>query len=122
MPKVNKKKIEAAAADVVQLAEQYGVKDNFFFISTMHRYRVQMSILEELEKAISETGTLVTKEYVKGRGNVYTNPAITEYNKTATAANNSVATLINIVKTLKNDEEKEESLADMMSKLVSGDD
>ena len=48
---------------------------------------------------------IVEKEYVKGRQNLVANPAITEYNKTATAANGTVATLINIIKTL-TDEEK----------------
>lgn len=59
-----------------------------------------MKIMGELEKAMQEDGPLVTKEYVKGRKNIVANPAITEYNKTATAANGTVATLINIVRAL----------------------
>jgi hypothetical protein len=46
-----------------------------------------MRILSDLEGAINEHGATVTKEYVKGRQNLVANPAITEYNKTATAAN-----------------------------------
>lgn len=52
-----------------------------------------MQILSELEKAIKEHGSTVVKEYVKGRENLCVNPAITEYNKTATAANGTVSTL-----------------------------
>lgn len=59
-----------------------------------------MKILSDLEKAIKEYGATVTKEYVKGRQNLVANPAITEYNKTATAANGTVSTLINIIKAL----------------------
>jgi hypothetical protein len=52
---------------------------------------------------------MVTKEYVKGRTNVYTNPAITEYNKTATAANGTVSTLINILKSLTSEDKQSQS-------------
>ena len=62
-----------------------------------------MRILEDLEGAIREYGATVTKEYVKGRENLVANPAITEYNKTATAANGTVSTLINIVKSISDD-------------------
>ena len=68
-----------------------------------------MQILSDLEKEIKKEGTTVSKEYVKGRKNLYTNPAITEYNKTATAANGTVATLINIVKSLSEDGETKTS-------------
>ena len=41
---------------------------------------------------------------MKGRKNVYTHPAISEYNKTATAANQTVSTLIKIVMTMRDDD------------------
>ena len=72
---------------IVKNAEKKGVSTNFFFVTTFKRYQVQMKIMTELEKEINELGATVEKEYVKGRQNVYTNPAISEYNKTATAAN-----------------------------------
>lgn len=93
-----KKSLQEQANELLEKAEQKGVSTNFFFVTTFKRYQVQMRILTDLEKKIAEDGPLVTKEYVKGRGNMYVNPAITEYNKTATAANGTVATLINIVK------------------------
>ena len=76
-----------------------------------------MKIMNELEKEINESGATVKKEYVKGRTNVYTNPAITEYNKTATAANGTVATLMNIIKNL-SEEGGADSLADTMAALL----
>lgn len=90
---------------LLKKAEEKGIQTNFFFRTTFDRYRVQMQILKDLEKVIQDEGMTVAKEYVKGRKNLYTNPAITEYNKTATAANGTVTTLINIVKTLSKDEE-----------------
>ena len=73
--------------------------------------------LYELEKKINEDGTLVTKEYVKGRENIYTHPAIAEYNKTSTSANQTVATLIKIIKSLRSDEENVESDDELLSAL-----
>ena len=45
------------------------------------------------------------------------NPAITEYNKTATAANGTVSTLINIIKTLSNEDEGAGKLASLMEMI-----
>lgn len=92
--------LQEQANDILAKAEERGVQSNFFFVTTFKRYQVQMSTLNELEKAIKEYGSTVTKEYVKGRENLCVNPAITEYNKTATAANGTVATLINIIKSM----------------------
>ena len=99
------KSLNEQAKEILRIAEEHGVEQNFFFITTFNRYLVQINILNELEGKIKEEGTLVTKEYVKGRGNLYTNPAIGEYNKTSTSANQTVATLIKIIKSLRNDED-----------------
>ena len=88
------------ARELVELAMQAGVEQNFFFVTTFNRYKTQINILTELEKVIQKEATLVTKEYVKGRQNIYTHPAITEYNKTSQAANNTVQTLLKIITTL----------------------
>ena len=97
---MNKMSLNEQAQEILRIAEQHGVEQNFFFLTTFKRYQVQLQILNDLEKTIKEDGTLVTKEYVKGRQNLVANPAITEYNKTSTAANGTVSTLINIVRTL----------------------
>lgn len=97
---MKKKTLSEQADEILRQAESKGLMNNFFFKTTFQRYTVQMKIMNDLQKQIDADGTTVTKEYVKGRKNVYTNPAITEYNKTSTAANGTVATLINIIKTL----------------------
>lgn len=99
---------------LLEQAEEKGVKQNFFFRTTFKRYQVQMKIMTELEKEINELGATVKKEYVKGRMNVYTNPAITEYNKTATAANGTVSTLINIIKTLSDEPDGMDALTQFL--------
>lgn len=111
--------LQEQADEIMKKAEEKGVSTNFFFITTFKRYQVQMHIMNELEKEIKESGVTVKKEYVKGRENIYTNPAITEYNKTATAANGTVATLIKILTTLA--EQEGEQPADLMSEFLSLD-
>lgn len=102
---------------ILEQAEQKGVSSNFFFKTTFKRYQVQMKILSDLEKSIEEYGATVTKEYVKGRQNLVANPAITEYNKTATAANGTVSTLINIMKTLTDEGQSGGRLQDLINSL-----
>ena len=81
------------AQEIIRIAEESGVQSNFFFITTFKRYQVQLSILSELEKTMKEEGMLVSKEYVKGRKNLYSNPAVAEYNKTTDSANKTVANM-----------------------------
>ena len=100
---LKKKSLQEQANEILARAEERGVQSNFFFVTTFKRYQVQMKILGDLEKAIMEYGATVTKEYVKGRQNLVANPAITEYNKTATAANGTVTTLMRIIESLTDD-------------------
>ncbi len=95
----NKMTLNDKAQQILKIAEQYGVEKNFLFITTFKRYSIQLQILTELEKAIEEHGSMVEKEYVKGRKNLYTNPAINEYNKAVNSANKTVSTLMSIIKT-----------------------
>lgn len=102
------------AKKILEQAEERGLSSNFFFTTTFKRYQVQMKTLDSLEKAIKQHGTTVTKEYVKGRENLVVNPAITEYNKTATAANGTVSTLLNILKNLSNEPDAVDALSEFL--------
>ena len=106
--------LQEQANKLLEQAQERGVSSNFFFVTTFKRYQVQMRILSDLEKAINEYGATVTKEYVKGRQNLVANPAITEYNKTPTAANGTVSTLINIIKTLSNEPDTVDALSEFL--------
>jgi hypothetical protein len=97
--------LRGQAEEILKIAAQHGVEQNFFFITTFKRYQVQINILTDLEKTIRSEGMLVTKEYIKGRGNVYTHPAIAEYNRTSTAANQTVTTLMKIITTLRDEQD-----------------
>lgn len=110
--------LQQQADALLDQAQKRGVSSNFFFVTTFKRYQVQMQILDDLEKAIAEDGMTVTKEYVKGRRNVYTNPAINEYSRTASAANQTVLTLMKIIREAPPAQEDEKTLADVMRELM----
>lgn len=95
---MEKKKLKMQAEEIIRLAEESGVQSNYFFATTFERYQMQLHILDDLKKSIEEDGMLVSKEYVKGRKNVYTHPAVAEYNKTTDSANKTVSTLMKIIK------------------------
>ena len=82
---------------------------------------MQLSILSDLENTIKDDGSLVTKEYVKGRENVYTHPAVSEYNRTTDSANRTVQTLMKIIKDLGKEQDDEEE-EDPLMKLLNGGD
>jgi hypothetical protein len=107
--------LQEQANKILEQAQEKGVQSNFFFVTTFKRYQVQMATLAKLEEAIKEYGPTVEKEYVKGRQNLVVNPAITEYNKTSTAANGTVSTLINIIKTLSNEPDAIDALSEFLN-------
>lgn len=117
---MNKLSLNEQAQEIIRIAEETGVQTNFFFVTTFKRYQVQLSNLSELEKAIKENGTLVTKEYVKGRANIYVNPAVTEYNKTTDSANRTVTTLMKIIKGFAKEDEERDADYDPLMAIING--
>ena len=115
MSKVN---LNEQAQEILEIAEKHGVEQNFFFLTTFKRYQVQIGILNDLEKTIREEGTLVTKEYVKGRKNVYSHPAISDYNRTTDSTNKTVVTLMKIITTLRDRQDDDEP--DPLLEILSG--
>ena len=115
---MTKTSLNEQAKEIIKIAEESGVQGNFFFLTTFERYQVQLSILNDLEKSIKDDGLLVSKEYVKGRKNLYSNPAVAEYNKTTDSANKTVATLMRILKNFNVSDTQEDE--DPLMKMING--
>jgi len=116
----NTTKLEQQAKQILKLAEESGLQSNYFFVTTFERYQVQLQILEQLKESIEKEGMLVSKEYVKGRSNIYSNPAVSDYNRTTDSANKTVATLLRILKSFDADLSQEES--DPLLDIINGGD
>lgn len=113
-----KKNLNQQAQEIIKIAEESGVQSNFFFLTTFKRYQVQLNILNDLEKSLKTEEMQVTKEYVKGRKNVYSNPAIQDYNRTTDSANKTVSTLMKIIKSFGVEDHSEE--VDPLMQIING--
>ena len=114
------KSLQEKAAEIISMAEDAGVQENYFFVTTFKRYQVQIGILSQLEESMAKDGMLVSKEYVKGRKNLYSNPAVNAYNRTADSANKTVQTLMKIVKEFGGDKGKDK-VKDPLLELINGE-
>lgn len=117
MAKIN---LAKQAEEILRIAAESGTQSNYFFVTTFKRYQRQLQILENLEKALDEFGMTVTKEYVKGRQNLCSNPAIADYNRTTDSANKTVATLMRILKNYGADDNGAEE--DPLAAVINGTD
>jgi hypothetical protein len=70
---------------------------------------------------MKDEGLTVTKEYVKGRKNLYSNPAVAEYNRTTDSANKTVSTLIKIIKGFKGEDSNNSDVDPLLAIINGGD-
>ncbi len=109
--------LQEQAAEILRRATEKGVDANFFFVTKFSQYNTQLQIMEELKKEIKANGSMVKKTYVKGRENLMINPAIDGFNKTVTASNGTVQTLIAIIEKLGQEQVKESKLFKLMEEM-----
>jgi hypothetical protein len=64
--KPKKPNINSAADELIRMAEEGGVEQNFFFVTTFSRYKDTAKHLTRLQKEIEESELLIEKEYVEG--------------------------------------------------------
>ena len=102
------KSIEKKAEGILSDAKKCGLDKNAFFETAYHLLLVQISMLSELEKSFNEDGATVTKEYVKGRGNVYCHPAVDKYTKVSDSAMNKIEKLKDMIDKAKTDTPKDD--------------
>lgn len=109
------KDLKKQAAAILKAAESLNAQDNFLFVTTFERYLELLAVLDDLKKGIEEHGVQVTKEYVKGRGNVYSNPAINAYVHVTDSANKTVSTLKRILRDCEADDSDSDPLVDAIN-------
>lgn len=116
------KSLNEQAQEIIKIAEKGGVESNFFFLTTFKRYQVQLNMLADIEKQLKANGPTVSKEYVKGRKNLYSNPSVADYNRTTDSANKTVSTLMKIIREFKVGGDEKEEKDDLMAAINGGDD
>ena len=91
--KKNEKNVEELAKGILQEAIEKGFENDSSFLTSYHLLEVQIEMLSSLEKSFKEDGSTITKEYVKGRENIYIHPAVDKYTKTSDSAFNKILKL-----------------------------
>lgn len=87
------KNIKDLAKGIKAEAEELGFGNDDSFNTVYRMLEVQIDMLDNLEKSYKEDGATITKEYVKGRENIYVHPAIDKYTKTSDSALNKILKL-----------------------------
>lgn len=86
---------------LLKMAKDYGVDKNALFVQAAEQYDVQMRVIQSIKAELDEEENLTTsKEYVKGRENVYANPLVKELPKHADSANRTLQVMLSIIKEL----------------------
>ena len=107
--------LKRQSAQILKRAKDAGLKNDGLFQTTFNRYLVQLEILSVLADAIRTEDLIITKTYISGKDNKYTNPAIAEFNRTTDSANKTVSTLMKIIRELGADSSEADPLEEMLS-------
>ena len=91
--KKNEKNVKDLAKGILEEAKENGLGQDASFLTSYHLLEVQIEMLDALEKSFKEDGATTTKEYVKGRENIYVHPAVDKYTKTSDSAFNKIVKL-----------------------------
>lgn len=102
-------------SDLIKLAKTYGVDKNALFVQAAEQYSVQRMVIQQIKDTLqSDEDLLTSKEYVKGRENVYTHPLVKELPKHADSANKTLSTMLEIITKLGKPPKPEGKLAELM--------
>ena len=94
----NEKNVKELAKGIMVEATKCGLDNDASFLTSYHLLEVQIEMLDALEKSFKEDGATTTKEYVKGRENIYVHPAVDKYTKTSDSAFNKILKLRDMLK------------------------
>jgi len=90
------------AQELIRMAKEGGAEQNYFFTTAFEKYQMQLDIMEELQGRIARIRTELQSTTIPTAVDQLErrlNAAVSEYNKTATASNNTITTLLKIIVT-----------------------
>ena len=93
----NQRNVKDLAKGILEEAIKSGLDNDSSFLTSYHLLEVQIEMLDALEKSFKEDGATTTKEYVKGRENIYVHPAVDKYTKTSDSAFNKILKLRDMI-------------------------
>ena len=82
--------------DIMELADQYGVKDNVLLVSAADRYAGQIKIIQEMQESVAG-GLLMKSVGSMGQEKVETNPLVVQLPKYNDTANKTLSIMLDII-------------------------
>ena len=82
--------------EIMELADQYGVKDNVLFVSAAKRYDGQIRIIEEMQESVAGS-LLMSTVGSKGQEKIETNPLVAQLPKYNDTANKTLGVMLDII-------------------------
>jgi len=84
-------------AEIMRLADQYGVKDNVLFVSAADRYVGQIEMISNIEKELRERGMIIEKLNTNGDTVPVANPMAQQLPKYNDTANKTLGVMLDII-------------------------
>ena len=82
---------------ILSLAKDKGVSEDALFIQTLRNYETLQLAIAKIDEILKSDEVLVSKEYVKGRENIYLHPAVKELSKLTDSSNKTLDKLLLII-------------------------
>ena len=106
-----KKKQPQSLEALTKMAKAYGIDKNPVVQSALEQYALQQSVILEMKKGLEGDDILTTKEYVKGRENVYANPILKELPRHTDSANKTADLILKMIDQLGHEPKREGKLS-----------
>ncbi len=90
--------LKERAQKILKKAREKGDEQALLFETIFQQYLETLDHRQKLREAIVNDGTTVTKEYVKGRQNIYVHPALAAYAQQGKLLLNTAQTLMTLIR------------------------
>lgn len=84
-------------AEIMKLAEQYGVKDNVLFVSAADRYTGQMEMINKIQADLDERGLVFEVIGSTGQKKIEAHPMAAQLPKYNDTANKTLGVMLDII-------------------------
>ena len=86
--------------EIMELADQYGVKDNVLFVSAAERYAGQMDLIRKIQADLAEQGLIFEVIGSTGQKKIEAHPMASQLPKYNDTANKTLGVMLDIIQRL----------------------
>ena len=90
-------KVKQSFDEIMELAEQYGVKDNVLFVSAADRYAGQMEMIRKIQADLDDRGLVMEVIGSTGQKKIEAHPMAAQLPKYNDTANKTLGVMLDII-------------------------